>query len=114
MKRAFATEGRVVVRDVPEPELRAGEVLVAPAFSAISSGTEMHIISSTSRPETTGDDTYPGPRAKRRPQLRNDGVRRDGPQPRIVEPPLAAIGYSLAGTVLAVAPDVTDLRPGDR
>ena len=53
MKRAFATEGRVVVLDVPEPELRPGEVLVAPAFSAISSGTEMHIIASTSRP---GDD----------------------------------------------------------
>lgn len=114
MKRAFATLGRVVVLDVPEPELRSGEVLVAPAFSAISSGTEMHIISSTSSPETTGDDTYPGPRARRRPQLRNNGVRWDGPQPRIVEAPLAAIGYSLAGTVLAVAPDVLDIQPGDR
>ena len=114
MKRAFATEGRVVVLDVPEPELRAGEVLVAPAFSAISSGTEMHIISSTASPETTGTDTYPGPRALRRPQLRNGGTRWDGPQPRAVLPPLAAIGYSLAGTVIAVGADVVDIRPGDR
>lgn len=114
MKRAFATEGRVVVLDVPEPALRAGEVLVAPAFSAISSGTELHIIASTARPETTGTDTYPGPRALRTPQLRGAGVHWRGPQPRAVQPPLAAIGYSLAGTVLAVGADVADLRPGDR
>jgi threonine dehydrogenase-like Zn-dependent dehydrogenase len=114
MKRAFATEGRVVVLDVPEPTLRAGEVLVAPAYSAISSGTEMHIISSTAKPETTGTDTYPGPLAKPRPQIRNGGTRWDGPHPHIVAPPLAAIGYSLAGTVLAVAPDVLDIHPGDR
>lgn len=114
MKRVFATQGHAVVLDVPEPELRPGEVLVAPAFSAISSGTEMHIIHSTSRPETTGTDTYPGPRALRSPRIRNAGTRWDGPQPRVVEPPLASLGYSLAGTVLAVAPDVVDIEPGDR
>jgi threonine dehydrogenase-like Zn-dependent dehydrogenase len=114
MKRAYAIEGRVVLLDAPAPELRAGEVLVAPAYSVISSGTELHIIASTARPETTGADTYPRPRAPRRPQIRNGGIRWDGPQPRIVAPPLAAIGYSLAGTVLAVAPNVTDIRPGDR
>lgn len=114
MKRAYAKGGGVVVLDVPEPELRAGEILVAPTYSAISSGTEMHIISSTARPETTGTDTYPGIRALRQPQIRNGGTRWGGPQPRVVEPPLAAIGYSLAGTVLAVAPDVVDIKPGDR
>lgn len=114
MKRAFATQGRVVVLDVPEPALRPGEVLVAPAFSAISSGTETHIITSTERPETTGTDTYPGPRAQRRPQLRTTAARWNGPPPRAVAPPLAAIGYSLAGTVLAAGADVLDLRPGDR
>src|SRR3954467_6162303 len=101
MKRAFAKGGGVVVLEVPEPELRAGEILVAPAYSAISSGTETHIIGSPARPETTGTDTYPGIRALRQPQIRNRGTRWSGPQPRVVEPPLAAIGYSLAGTVLA-------------
>ncbi|MGN6812927.1 MAG: zinc-dependent alcohol dehydrogenase [Thermomicrobiales bacterium] len=114
MKRVFATAGTVVLQEVAEPELRAGEVLVAPAYSVISSGTEMHIIASTARPETTGADTYPGPGEPRHPQLRNNGVRWDGPAPRTVAPPLAALGYSLAGTVLAVAPDVLDVRPGDR
>lgn len=114
MRRVFATEGRAVVREVPEPLLRAGEVLVAPAFSVISSGTEQHIIESTARPETTGADTYPRSGGRQTPQLRNRGTRWSGPGPRLVDPPLAALGYSLAGTVLAVADDILDLRPGDQ
>jgi threonine dehydrogenase-like Zn-dependent dehydrogenase len=113
MKRVFATEGRVVVLEVPEPTLRPGEVLVAPAFSAISSGTERHIIESTSRPETTGADTYPASSAFRLPRLRSAGTRWAGPSPRLVEPPLAALGYSLAGRVVAVADNVVDLKPGE-
>jgi threonine dehydrogenase-like Zn-dependent dehydrogenase len=114
MKRLFATEGRVVVREVPEPEVRAGEILVAPAYSVISSGTERHIIESTARPETTGADTYPRATSSRRPRTRNNGTRWAGAQPRIVAPPLAALGYSLAGTVVAVAPDVVDIDVGAR
>lgn len=59
MKQVFATRGRVVVRDVPEPTPGPGEVLVAPAFSAISPGTETHAIRGTRRPETTGNETEP-------------------------------------------------------
>lgn len=121
MKRVYAKGGGVVVLDVPEPELRPGEILVAPAFSAISSGTEMHIIGSTANPETVGTDNYPvaasapqGLRALRRAQIRNRGTHWRGPQPRAVEPPLAAIGYSLAGTVVAVGADIADIEPGDR
>src|SRR5438067_1735340 len=40
MKQVFAIGGRVVVADVPEPTLGPGEVLVAPAFSVVSTGTE--------------------------------------------------------------------------
>jgi threonine dehydrogenase-like Zn-dependent dehydrogenase len=114
MKRVFATEGRVVILDVPEPKLRPGEVLVAPAFSVISSGTEMHIIEGTAHPSTTGRDTYPSPTNPRRPQLRSQGTRWDGPAPRTIQPPLAALGYSLAGTVLAVGSNIVDIAPGDR
>ncbi|MBI5880437.1 MAG: zinc-binding alcohol dehydrogenase [Chloroflexi bacterium] len=114
MKRVVAAQGRAIVIDMPEPELRAGEVLVAPVFSAISSGTEMHIIESTARPETTGDDTYPSLRNPKAPQLRKQGVRWPGPAPRGQMPGTASVGYSLAGTVVAVAPDVVDVKPGER
>ncbi|MBI3943054.1 MAG: zinc-binding alcohol dehydrogenase [Chloroflexi bacterium] len=114
MKRVVASEGRAVVLDVPEPELRPGEVLVAPAFSAISVGTETHIIHSTAQAETMGQDQYPSLRSPRAPQLRNPGTRWDGPRPRPQIPGTAAIGYSLAGTVLAVSSEVTDMQPGDK
>ena len=40
VKKLFAKGGRAVVADIPEPELRPGEVLIAPAFSVVSAGTE--------------------------------------------------------------------------
>jgi threonine dehydrogenase-like Zn-dependent dehydrogenase len=113
MKRVVAKGGRAVVVEVPEPELRPGEVLVAPAFSVISSGTEMHIIESTSRVETTGADTYPRLRQSNPPQLRKHGTRRPGPGPREQLPGTASVGYSLAGTVLAIGADIIDVAPGD-
>lgn len=117
MKRVVAKEGHAIVIDVPVPELRPGEILVETAYSAISSGTEMHIIHSTANPETLGDDTYPRKPSLHYPappQLRSKGVRWDGPEPRGQIPGTASVGYSLAGTVLAVSPEVTDIAIGDR
>lgn len=76
----------------------------------------MHIIHSTARVETMGDDTYPRKPSlgyPAPPQLRSRGVRWDGPAPRPQLPGTASVGYSLAGRVLAVSPEVTDIAPGD-
>jgi threonine dehydrogenase-like Zn-dependent dehydrogenase len=115
MKQVFATGGRVVVVDVPEPTPGPGEVLVASAFSVVSTGTETHAIRGTARPETTGNETYPPlhPSATPSFRIRSGGTRWPGPEPRPPAPDLIRIGYSLAGTVLAVGSDVIDLRPGD-
>jgi threonine dehydrogenase-like Zn-dependent dehydrogenase len=114
MKRVFAIEGKPVVLDVPEPELRPGEVLVRTAFSVVSSGTEMHIISSSGHPDTLGEDTYPNLRTGQPPQLRKQGVDWGFPDPRGQLPGTASVGYSLAGTVVAVSKEVVDLQVGDR
>ena len=114
MKRVFAVEGQPVVLDVPEPELRPGEVLVATAYSVVSSGTEMHIIHSSGDPATLGEDTYPSPRAPRPPQLRKKGVDWGFPPPRGQMPGTASVGYSLSGTVVAVSKEVVDIKVGDR
>src|SRR5262249_23303706 len=91
-------------------------ILVETAFSAISSGTELHAIHSTARPETTGAETYPSltPSDRPAPRIRNAGTRWDRPLPRPPHHERIRIGYSLAGTVLAVSPEVTDVQPGDR
>ena len=114
MKRVFAVEGKPVVLEVPAPELRPGEVLVQTAYSVVSSGTEMHIIHSSGHPDTLGEDTYPSPRIRRPPQLRKKGVDWGFPEPRGQLAGTASLGYSLAGTVIAVSPEVVDLQVGDR
>jgi threonine dehydrogenase-like Zn-dependent dehydrogenase len=111
MKRVFAVDGKPVVLEVPEPEMRSGEVLVAPIVSAISAGTESGIIRA-SAPENANDAVFGGKRPTR-PKLRGGGVRWEGDTPRAEAPGRAHLGYGLAGRVLAVAPNVTDISVGD-
>ena len=111
MKRVFAVEGKPVVLEVPEPELRANDVLVAPIFSAISVGTETGIIRG-SDPATPETDVFKvaGPP---KPKLRGAGVRWDGDRPRQAQPGHHHLGYGLCGRVLAVSDTVTDIQVGD-
>jgi threonine dehydrogenase-like Zn-dependent dehydrogenase len=115
VKSLFAQGGRAVVAEIPVPVLRPGEVLVAPSFSVVSAGTETSVIKMSADPAHLHDHDYPAPDGHRfGPQLRSASVRWGGPAPRGGPPGYALIGYSLAGTVVDVAPDVTDLKPGDR
>ncbi len=113
MKKVFAIGGRAVLVEVPEPVLRPGEVLVAPAFSAISAGTETSVIKMSADPVHIHDHDYPGP-VPYGPKLRSSATTWGGLEPRTSIEGHALIGYSLAGIVMAVSPEVTDLRPGDR
>lgn len=113
MQRVFAVSGHAEVRDVPEPELRAGHVLVRTAYSAISAGTEGYIIRGTADPEHVNHE-YPDPNDLG-PQYRDPAVPYRGPQPLVMnQGDAASIGYSNAGVVVEVSPEVADLKPGDR
>ena len=112
MKRVFAHQGRAILRDVPEPDLRPGEVLVQTAYSAISAGTESWIIRSSASPDWTTHE-YPDPNNPG-PQYRDPAVPYRGPQPRSQALEWSSIGYSNAGRVIAVSPEVADLKVGDR
>lgn len=111
MKRVFAVDGKPVVLEVPEPELRKNDVLVAPLFSAISVGTETGIIRG-SDPATPDTDVFKAAYPPR-PKLRGAGVRWDGDHPRKEAPGHHHLGYGLCGRVLAVTDTVTDIVVGD-
>jgi predicted dehydrogenase len=106
--------GRVDVLDVPAPQLRGPGVLVQTAASLISTGTE-RATSEFARASLVD-------KARSRPDLVRqvvDKLRRDGLTAtlngvfdRLDRP--AAPGYAAAGTVLAVAPGVTEFAVGDR
>lgn len=109
-----AKTGEIEVAVVPEPQLLPGCVLVRVAASLVSAGTER---AST---EFAGKNLLQ--KAKARPDLVRDvmgKVGRDGivsaigaVRSRLDIP--SGLGYSSAGTVIAVAPDVTGIDVGDR
>ena len=117
MKQLFQDPkaGTVQVVDIAPPALRPGTILVRNAFSVVSPGTERNTVS-------TARDSYIKT-ARARPDLVRrvlDTVKREGVlaayrkvQAKLSEP--QALGYSSAGTVIAVGPGTEDhFRVGDR
>ncbi len=109
-----SSTGDIAVLEVPAPKLLPGCVLVRVAASLLSAGTERASNEFASKNLLQ--------KAKARPDLVRevmDKVRRDGVlaalagiRSRLDRP--AALGYSSAGTVIAVAEDVNGIEVGDR
>jgi predicted dehydrogenase len=117
MKQLFQDPkaGTIQVVDIAPPALRPGTILVRNAFSVVSPGTERSTVSAAR-------DSYIKT-ARARPDLVRrvlDTVKREGVlaayrkvQAKLSEP--QALGYSSAGTVIAVGPGTEDhFRLGDR
>jgi polar amino acid transport system substrate-binding protein len=117
MKQLFQDPkaGTIEVVDIAPPALRPGTILVRNAFSVISPGTERGTVSAAR-------DSYLKT-ARARPDLVRrvlDTVKREGVlaayrkvQAKLSEP--QALGYSSAGTVIAVGAGAEDhFRVGDR
>jgi predicted dehydrogenase/threonine dehydrogenase-like Zn-dependent dehydrogenase len=109
-----ANNGKIAVTEVPDPKLLPGCVLVRVAASLVSAGTER------ASAEFARKNLFQ--KAQSRPDLVREvigKVQRDGifsavsaVRSRLGFP--TALGYSSAGTVIAVSPDVTDIFVGDR
>jgi predicted dehydrogenase len=107
--------GTIQVVDIARPSLRPGTILVRNAFSVVSPGTERSTVSAARSSYIRT--------ARARPDLVRrvlDTVKREGVlaayrkvQAKLSEP--QALGYSSAGTVIAVGPETGDhFRVGDR
>ncbi len=116
MKQAVQNvgSGELSIAEVPAPMVRPGHVLIANAFSLISSGTER-----TARELAT--KSLLGKARARPDQVRRvlEKVRTDGlaatrrqVSERLDEP--MTLGYSSAGVVLACGDGVETFRPGER
>jgi predicted dehydrogenase/threonine dehydrogenase-like Zn-dependent dehydrogenase len=115
MKQVFqdARNAEIAVADVPAPKLLAGCVLVRTAASLVSAGTER------ASSEFAGKNLLQ--KARMRPDLVREvlnKISRDGlsatissVRSRLDQP--SALGYSSAGTVVAVGECISDINPGD-
>jgi predicted dehydrogenase/threonine dehydrogenase-like Zn-dependent dehydrogenase len=106
--------GEVKVADVPAPVVQRGHLLVRAAASLISAGTERTSVEAAQQSLLS--------RAKERPDLvrqviqraQTEGVINTLNAVRSKLGALAALGYSAAGTVVAVGDEVANFQIGDR
>lgn len=107
-------DGETLIADVPVPTVRPGMVLVKTAASLVSVGTERMVVE-------FAEKSLVG-KAQSRPDLVRqvmDKARREGVVSTIeaafnrLDQPMA-LGYSSAGTVVAVGDGVEGFKPGDR
>lgn len=113
-RRVLDSKGAVKVHDVPAPLCGANRVLVATHYTAISAGTEGATLKKTF-PELVKQSMQD-------PWTRNavKGLIVGAPPKKVGDivwdeiTLMRAIGYSGAGTVLAVGESVQRLKPGDR
>ena len=104
----------MTVDEIPSPSVQAGKVLVRTAVSLISAGTERSKIE-------MGKKSLVG-KAQARPDLvrqvlqkaRTEGLLTTYQTVRAKLDASSPLGYSAAGVVVAVAPDVTGFKIGDR
>jgi predicted dehydrogenase/threonine dehydrogenase-like Zn-dependent dehydrogenase len=106
--------GKTEVLDVPIPHLKKGNILVKTAASLVSAGTERNLV-------TFAEKNLVG-KAQSRPDLVKqimDKAKREGllttfesAMNRLDQP--LTLGYSSSGTVVGVAEDILNYKPGDR
>lgn len=109
-----ARSGDILVTEVPPPELKAGGILIGTSYSAISSGTERATLA-------VAEKSLLG-KAMARPDLvrqvldfaRRNGLRAAYEKVQTRLEKFTPLGYSCAGTVIAVADGVREFKPGDR
>jgi predicted dehydrogenase len=116
MKQLFQSvrTGESTVVEVPTPAVQPGQVLVHNATSLVSAGTERMVVEFAEKSMLE--------KAKARPDLVRqvlDKARREGllntlkaVQSRLDQP--LSLGYSSAGTVIAVGEGISDFKAGDR
>ena len=114
MKQILLKEGRIIVEDVPAPQASPGTVVVRVDHSCISAGTEISGVRSSGEAIWKRALKHPDEVKLALKMASEQGVRRIH---RMVKSKLTsgtAIGYSAAGSVMAVGEGINDIAVGDR
>jgi len=109
-----ARSGQVSPSEVPVPELRLGGILVRTAFSAISAGTERAMLQEAEKSLLTRAMARPDAVRQVLDFARHEGIKAAYQKVQSRLESLTPLGYSCAGTVIAVSSGIHEFRPGDR
>lgn len=109
-----AKEGKMFVAEVPVPLPAAGQLLVQNAASLVSAGTERTLVDFAKKNLLQKARSRPDLVAQVKEKIQRDGLLTtlETVQTRLDTP--MALGYSSAGTVIAVGAGVSEFAIGDR
>lgn len=114
MKQVFLKAGKIVVDEVPPPVLDDNGVLVANAFSLISSGTERVRVESGRESLLKKAIEKPDLVKKILLKVRQEGISITLAKVKgIIQEP-KPIGYSTSGIVIEIGKNITDINVGDK
>ena len=114
MKQVFLKAGKIVVDEVPPPVLDDNSVLVANAFSLISSGTERGTVKSGGESLLRKAIERQDLAKKFLLKIRQEGITRTLAKVKgIIQEP-KPLGYSTSGIVIEIGKNITDINVGDR
>ena len=114
MKQVLLQQGGITVADVPAPQVEPGAVLVQTTASCISVGTELSGVKASNLPLWKRVLKRPDQVRRVIEMVRTQGFARTQELVRSHLGQAQPMGYSLAGSVIAVGEGVDDLFPGDR
>ena len=106
--------GKLTVKEIPDPIVKPGHVLIANAFSVISAGTERAAIELAKKSLLGKAKDRPDQVRRVLEKLRNEGILNTISQVREKLDEPMTMGYSSAGVVLACGDGVQEFKPGDR
>ncbi len=113
MKQLFIRNRHPVVLEVPEPLLEPGNVLVAVAYSLISTGTEISGMGEGKRSAIEQAISEPQKVLKAFDYLKRQGLQRTIAKIQGNLADSTPVGYSCAGTVVQIDTGINDLQIGD-
>ena len=112
MKKIFKSNGNIVIKDVPAPNIEKGFILVKNNYSVISTGTELASLSKMNLLSRANKNNF----WKVVGIIKQQGPLK-GPQrviSEIKEKSFLAIGYSCAGEIVEVGEGVDEFKKGDK
>lgn len=114
MKQVLVRQGDILVQEVADPVVESGTVLVRVVASCISVGTEMSGVTASGVPLWKRALAQPAKVKRVVEMVAAQGVGRTLDFVKGTVGAELPIGYSAAGTVVAVGDGIADLSPGDR
>ncbi len=106
--------GKLSVKQIPDPVVKPGHVLIGNAVSVISVGTERAAIELAKKSLFGKAKERPDQVRRVLQKLKNEGIWNTISQVREKLDEPMTMGYSSAGVVLASGEGVQELKPGDR